>query len=615
MVSSMSVIGTAGHVDHGKSTLVERLTGINPDRFEEEKRRGLTIDLGFAWLTLPSGRDVGIIDVPGHERFIQNMLAGAGGVSACLFVVAANEGWMPQSAEHLSAIHLLGVTSCVVALTKADLVGGSELDNALAEITERFAGTNLEGAEVVPCSALTGAGLDDLVGALDRALDAAPEPPSDGRARMWVDRSFSIQGAGSVVTGTLAQGTLKVGDQISMISDRAEMPARVRGLQSHKQEVAEIGPGNRTAVNLAGIDRDDIRRGDALCTRGRWATTTLVNVVANVLDASLSPRPYDLGQKGSHLMYVGSAETSVQIKLLDADTLGPGESAAAQIRLTRSLPLQRGDRFVLRDAGRNVTFGGGVVVDPFPEPVARGNRAVAALVRALETLEDGEASALLLERAREMTISEAMIRTGSAVVPRGGTSLGDRLVSAARLKELTDLLLGKLSDYHADYRLERGMPKVSLATALELGAEACDVLLTLVPEVSKDGPFVRLTSHVVDLSPELEEARDHLVAKLQENEFSPPPTASLPIDRALVRALEDAGEIERIADFHLTRAQVESMKEKVGTLLGTGEGVTIAQIRDLLGTSRRYAVPLCEWMDEIGFTRRSGDLRILGPKA
>lgn len=611
----MSVIGTAGHVDHGKSALVERLTGINPDRFEEERRRGLTIDLGFAWLTLPSGRDVGIIDVPGHERFIQNMLAGAGGVSAVLFVVAANEGWMPQSAEHLSAIHLLGITSCVVALTKADLVGGSEMEKVLTDVTERFSGTRLEGAEIVPCSARSGAGLDLLVNALDRVLDSASERHSDDRARLWVDRSFSIQGAGSVVTGTLAQGTLRVGDQVSVISDQTEMPARVRGLQSHKREVAEIGPGTRTAVNLVGLDRNDIQRGDALCTRGRWATTTLVNVVASVLEVSLSGHPYELGQRGSHLMYVGSAETSVRIKLLGTDAIGPGESAAAQLRLTRSLPLQRGDRFVLRDAGRNVTFGGGVVVDPFPEPVKRGNREVAALIRALETLEEGEAGALLLERLGEMTIAEAAIRIGSSVVPRGGTTLGDRLVSAARLEGLTSLLLETLGDYHAAHPLEKGMPKASLTAALSLSANACDALLTLASAVSREGPIVRLTSHEVGLSPELEEARDRLVEKLQESEFSPPPTASLHIDRALVRALEDAGEITRIADFHLTRAQVESMKEKVRTLLGAGEGASISQIRDFLGTSRKYAVPLCEWMDEIGFTRRAGDLRVLGPKA
>lgn len=314
-------------------------------------------------------------------------------------------------------------------------------------------------------------------------------------------------------------------------------------------------------------------------------------------------------------MYVGSAETSVRIKLLGTDAIGPGESAAAQLRLTRSLPLQRGDRFVLRDAGRNVTFGGGVVVDPFPEPVKRGNREVAALIRELETLEEGEAGALLLERLGEMTIAEAAIRIGSSVVPRGGTTLGDRLVSAARLEGLTSLLLETLGDYHAAHPLEKGMPKASLTAALSLSANACDALLTLASAVSREGPIVRLTSHEVGLSPELEEARDRLVEKLQESEFSPPPTASLHIDRALVRALEDAGEITRIADFHLTRAQVELMKEKVRTLLGAGEGASISQIRDFLGTSRKYAVPLCEWMDEIGFTRRAGDLRLLGPKA
>lgn len=611
----MSVIGTAGHVDHGKSALVERLTGINPDRFEEERRRGLTIDLGFTWLTLPSGREIGIIDVPGHARFIENMLAGAGGVSGILFVVAANEGWMPQSTEHLSAIHMLGITSCVIALTKIDLVGDIELERVSAEITERLSGTNLEGAEIVPCSVVGGAGLDALVEALDRALSSTSDQSPDKRARMWIDRSFSIQGAGPVVTGTLAQGTLMVGDQVSVISGNSKVLARIRGLQSHKQAVAKIEPGNRAAVNLVGVDHANIQRGDVLCTKDQWAATDLVSVMATVLNPSLSGHAYELTQKGSHLMFVGSVETTVRIRLLDTDAIAAGESAPAQLQLARSLPLQRGDRFVLRDAGRDITIGGGVVVDPFPELVKRGDGKEAEFIRTLETLEGAEAAALLLDKVGEMSLAEVAIRIGSMDAPKGATTLEDRLVSATRLETLTSLLRKTLTDHHAAHPLERGIPKTSLTAALALSGRACDALLSLVPGVSIQGPLVRLTSHVVDLSPELEQARDRLVEILEESGFSPPPTASLGVDRALVRALEDAGLITRIADFHLTKSQVDLMKRSVKTFIEGGRGATVADIRGLLGTSRKYAIPLCEWMDEVGFTRRAGDLRVLGTKS
>ncbi|MGH2819515.1 MAG: selenocysteine-specific translation elongation factor, partial [Actinomycetota bacterium] len=367
----MHVIGTAGHVDHGKSTLVQRLTGIDPDRFAEEKRRGLTIDLGFAWLPLPSGREIGLVDVPGHERFIKNMLAGAGGISVCLFVVAANEGWMPQSSEHLAILDVLGVSHGVVALTKKDTVDDETLEMAIAEVEERVAQSSLKGAPIVPCSGTTGEGLHALVGEIDRAVGSAPPAPDLDRPRLWVDRVFTIAGAGTVVTGTLAGGSLAVGDEVVISPEQRR--ARVRSIQSHKKEVAGIAPGNRVALNLAGLERQGAERGDAVVRHGQWRPTARVDALIRVVPSFVSGRDHLLTEKGAHLLYAGSAETPVRVKLLTDEALAAGESGFAQLYLRDPLPLARGDRFVLRDAGRILTFGGGEVLDPLPGPARRGD--------------------------------------------------------------------------------------------------------------------------------------------------------------------------------------------------------------------------------------------------
>ena len=368
----MHVIGTAGHVDHGKSALVERLTGIDPDRFAEEKRRGLTIDLGFAWLPLPSGREIGIVDVPGHERFIKNMLAGAGGISICIFVVAANEGWMPQSAEHLSVLEVLGVRHGVIALTKSDTVDEETLEIAIADVREHIDGSSLSSARIVPCSSVTGEGVDELVTAIDELVTSTPPIPDLGRPRLWVDRVFTIAGAGTVVTGTLAGGSFEVGREVEVRGPHStpgrERRARVRAIQSHKKELRRVGPGNRVALNLAGLERSRAERGDAVVDPGRWRSTTRIDAHVRVLPERLTGHDYELTEKGALLLYVGSAETPIRIKLLGTDVVRPGEEAFAQIYLREPLPLSRGDRFVLRDVGRIQTFGGGVVLEPGAPP-------------------------------------------------------------------------------------------------------------------------------------------------------------------------------------------------------------------------------------------------------
>src|ERR671918_283676 len=419
----MHVIGTAGHVDHGKSTLVLRLTGIDPDRFEEEKRRGLTIDLGFAWLPLPSGNEIGIIDVPGHERFIKNMLAGAGGMSAVLFGVAANEGGMGKSREHLATLDRPEITAGAVALTKADTVDAETLEIARLETEEHLQRTRLANSPVVPVSAVTGLGLEELVVRLDEAVKRAPDPIDRGRPRLWIDRVFSISGAGTVVTGTLAGGSLEIEREIE-ISPHGRR-ARIRSIQSHKKQLQSVGPANRVALNLVGLDRGSAERGDAVVSPSSWRPTRTIDAEVRVLPEWAVGSDHELTEKGSHLLYAGSAETPVRIKLLEPTSIRAGESGFAQLYLRDPLPLARGDRFVLRDAGRVLTFGGGTVLDPHPELAKRGDLKRLSLLDRLKDADGAHALTALIGAKGSIMRAEATLRAGTESLTDDIVVLGD----------------------------------------------------------------------------------------------------------------------------------------------------------------------------------------------
>ena len=406
------VIGTAGHVDHGKSALIQALTGIDPDRLAEEKARGLTIDLGFAWTTLPSGREVGFVDVPGHERFVHNMLAGVGGVGCALFVVDAGEGWRPQSAEHLAILDLLGIGGGVVALTKADLVDQAALARVAGEVGERLRGTTLAGAELVATAAPSGVGVAALAAALDAALDRLPEPPDRGRPRLPVDRVFTMRGSGTVVTGTLSGGSLRAGGEAELLP--AGRRVRVRGLQSHGRPLGEAAPARRVAVNLAGVATGEVDRGDVLALPGQWVATAVADARLRCLPGAPGP----LRARGAYLLYAGAAETAVRLQPLDAAEVRPGGDALVRLHLERPLVLDVFEPVVLRDSGRDETVGGGVVLDPFPPGVVRGT---AARVRRTEELEAREAAgrAGLLERvlAERAVVPLADLPRLAAVAP------------------------------------------------------------------------------------------------------------------------------------------------------------------------------------------------------
>jgi selenocysteine-specific elongation factor len=604
----MHVIGTAGHVDHGKSSLVKRLTGIDPDRFAEEKRRGLTIDLGFAWLTLPSGNEIGLVDVPGHERFIKNMLAGAGGISICLFVVAANEGWKPQSAEHLSILHVLGIDSGVVALTKCDTVDPETLDLTILEVQEELSNSVLANAPIVACSALTGDGIENLLRQLDAVVTSTPPVSDIGRPRLWIDRVFTIAGAGTVVTGTLAGGSIALGEEVELAP--GEEHARVRRIQTHKHEVPIALPGTRVALNLVGLDRSNTKRGNAVVRAGQWPVSGVLDARVEVLSTRLTGADHALTEKGAHLLYVGSAETPVRVRLIDADEIGPGRSGFARLFLRNQLPVARGDRFVLRDAGRVLTFGGGQVLDPFPS-----HRPDVSLLERLAVADPHEALVALVEADSSLPAELALARSGAPGItgPRI-TQLDSIVVSDAHLEQLLKTVSDTVQSYHSQHPLETGMPKEALRALTGLSFPAFEALLSHHPDVVEDATVVRAKGHSSSLLPEQQGARSRTLDLLEAAGMSPPPIVELGLDADLLRAMVEAGDLVRIGDFCLTRAQALKLREKVRSAIQLSGPLTVAQIRDLLGTSRKYAVPLCEWLDSTGATRRQGDLRRLGPR-
>ncbi len=449
----MRVVATAGHVDHGKSSLVLALTGTDPDRFEEEKRRGLTIDLGFAHAVLPSGEGVSFIDVPGHVRFLRNMLAGVGGVDACLFVVAATEGWKPQSEEHLRILELVGVRHGVIALTKVDAVDDEWGELATLDVADHVAGSFLEGAPIIGVSSVTGAGLDDLRAALDELVARTPSAADRQRPRLWIDRVFAARGSGTVVTGTLTGGRVAVGDHLEANGHAV----RVRAIQSLGTPRDEIGPGNRVALNLVGVEHGDLERGHAVVQGGRWRPTELV-------DASLSVLPaldHGVSRRGAYAAYVGSGEFPVKVRVLGPDVIHPGAEGLVRLHLQRSLPLLPGDRFILRESGRNETVGGGEVLDiaPIrPASKAQPDRSVDRVVAERGWVDVDDLEAMTGER-RQPTIGrwvtapgqiEAMVDHVRATVAAAGplgvdiSALGERERAALALADDLTVVTGRV---------------------------------------------------------------------------------------------------------------------------------------------------------------------------
>ncbi len=569
----MHVVATAGHVDHGKSILVLHLTGTDPDRLAEEKARGLTIDLGFAGATLPSGRRMAMIDVPGHVRFLKNMLAGMGAVDACLFVVAASEGWKPQSEEHLRILDVLGVRHGLIALTKVGLVDDDLHELARLEVEEAVAGTFLEGAPVVGVDAPTGLGLDDLRAALDDLLAETPTAVDHGRPRLWIDRSFAPAGAGTVVTGTLAGGSLAVDDELLLAP--AGTTVRIRAIQRLHEQVQRLEPGNRTALNLVGVGHGAVARGDVLVRGGQWHHTDRLDASLTVL-AKLD---HAVSRRGAYLAYIGSGEHPVQLRVLGPQPIEPGETGSVRLHLARQLPLLPGDRFVLRDAGRGETVGGGEVLDV--DPVLRASRAAP----------DRSVERVVAERGW-IPADRLALLTGEQVAP----TLGRWVVSPEAHAEAVERVTARLRDAGP-----LGLDLATLDDRDRAVAERLDGIVVEQGRVVAAGAIDPLDGH-----PWLDE--------LAAEPFQPPaPPPDL--GRNEVRELVRRGAVVEVDGVAFGAGAVEQACDIVRGLLDEHpEGVTVAQIRDGLGTSRKYVLPLLAHLDGTGRTRRRGDLRIAGPR-
>ena len=627
----MHVIGTAGHVDHGKSTLVQALTGINPDRLREEQEREMTIDLGFAWLTLPNGESVGIVDVPGHRDFIENMLAGVGGIDAALFVIAADEGVMPQTREHLAILDLLRIPGGVVALTKIDLIDDPDwLELVQADVSEALQGTVLDGAPIIPVSARTGQGLAELTAALQEVLARTPPRPDRGRPRLWIDRVFTIGGFGTVVTGTLVDGHLEVGQEVEILP--RGLRARIRGLQTHKTRIQRAVPGSRVAINLTGISKQDLARGDLVTSPGWLRPTTLTDVRLDLLRDA----PFPLKHNAFVKFFCGSAETVARVRLLGTETLAPGESGWVQLELDDPLPLVRGDRFIIRVPSPAVTVGGGEVVDP--NPGRKHRRFRPEVLARLETLARGTPAEVLLqtlERRGPLTVRDLLEVSGlGEAAPEALAELfstGDAVVldavpepAPARLvvsrswwSATTARMRDELAAYHARYPLRSGMSREELRSALRLDPRAYNGLLARAAAdglIVDEAATVRLPEHQVRFTPQQQQAVNDLLARFRAAPYATPSVkeAAALVGEEVLGVLLARGDLVQVSpEVLFLRETYEEMVERIRAHIQQQGSITLAQVRDLFQTSRKYAQALLEYLDGVGVTRRVGDERVL----
>lgn len=620
------VVGTAGHVDHGKSTLVHALTGIDPDRLAEEKARAMTIDLGFAWLTLPNGQPVSLIDVPGHERFIKNMLAGVGGIDAALVVIAADEGPMPQTLEHLAILDLLDVSTGIVALTKSDVVDPDWLGYVAEEVREILSRSRLQEAPIIPVSAVTGDGLPDLVQALESVLGAIATSASLGLPRLPIDRVFSVSGFGAVVTGTLSGGPLRTGDEVRLYPEHRIL--RVRGLQSHQKSVSEAQPGSRVAVNLAGISTQEISRGQVLAPPGLMAPTQCVDARLHLLASS----PVALKQNAEVDLFTGATEASARVTLLDCDVLEPGQTGWVQFRVSAPIAVLKSDRFIVRRASPSETIGGGEVVDPQPQ---RHRRFHAETIRALETLATGSPPELILQALSAGPVEARLLaKAVPGLAPDITQSAVDALLDSETVQRLAGargqdtILVSRswwegwatslgvvLAQFHAANPLRPGVPREVARRQLGIASPRVFDILVAASAAREmlidDGATLRSRAFRISLDPVRRQLADRWLAALHATPHAPPSAVDFGIDPESVAALAHNQEIVRATDTvaYSAEAWANIVRETLA-YIDTHGTITMAQFRDHFGASRKYAQAALEHMDRLKLTRRSGDDRV-----
>jgi len=632
------VLGTAGHIDHGKSSLVRALTGTDPDRLKEEKERGITIELGFAHLALPSGIDLSIVDVPGHERFVKNMVAGASGIDLVMLVVAADEGVMPQTREHLDICSLLRVKGGLVALTKADLVDPELLELARDDVAATLAGSFLEGAPILPVSSTTGQGLDALVAALEALALAVPQRGTKGLFRLPVDRVFTMRGFGTVVTGTVISGAVRKDDEVESLPGGRR--AKVRGVQVHGQAVDRAAAGQRTALNLSGVEVADLARGDTLVHCGTVETTHMLDARVEVLPGARGP----IANRARVRLHTATQEVPVVVALLDQEELRPGEGGYAQLRSSARMVVCPGDRFVLRQFSPATTLGGGVVLDHHPRR-HKGRRGevperleqlagedlgarLAVFLEArgpggLDPQEVQSALGVPLEEARNQL--QAAVRAGVALVSERKTQRHHHRDVVAALEQRALDLLGA---FHAENPLKKGLGVEELRTKFPryIGPRLVEFVLSRLTEagrVAMEGDVVRRSDFRLRLNADDDSLRRRIEEMLGSRGYEAPSledaAAALGEDPKALRPVFDylagQGLLHRTKEgFYFENRRLQELAQRVVALLEAKGELGVADVKDLTGTTRKYTVPLLEYLDSQRITLRKGDVRVLGPR-
>lgn len=625
------IIGTAGHIDHGKTCLTEALTGRNTDRLEEEKKRGITIENGFAMLELPDGQTASIIDVPGHEKFVRNMIVGATGIDLAMMVIAADDGFMPQTQEHLDILQLLEVKNGIIALTKTDIADEEWIETVEEDIRDRVAGTFLENAPIVRVSSHTGAGIEELKNVIFESVKNSVPKNTDLPARLPADRVFTVQGFGTVVTGTLTEGVFRTGDEVCIYPSGE--PVRIRELQNHDNSVEEVQAGMRSAVNLAGIEKDKIKRGDVVAAQGSVAVTKRIDVTLKITDEC----PFFIKNASRLHLFHGTSESICKIRLLDADEMGPGESGFAQLILEEPVSARNGDRFIIRFFSPVVTVGGGRMLDVNAGHRKRSNEAVLKRLAALssENMEErilqyteDRGAAVSAAGALALTANETQAAVSAALEKLAAEGLVIRsekgYTGKAAYESYKRRIVKLLSEYHENYPLRSGMPAAAFRTETsDIDAEAAQLLLAMA---SADGDIV-LKGDVIAVSgfePKLSDKQK----KLAENMYAYYKSAGFET-RSLSAAADEMGENTKICtpvyeylcsdrrlviigpDEAVTAEKYDEALQKMKEIAQKAGEVTLGEFRTEMGFSRKYAQMYLEYWDRAGITRRQGDSHIL----
>ena len=629
----MRVIGTAGHVDHGKSTLIAALTGTHPDRLKEEQAREMTIELGFGWMNLPNGEEVGIVDVPGHRDFIENMLSGIGGIDAALLVIAADEGVMPQTREHLLILDLLQIPAGLIVLTKTDLASDSGwLDLLETDIRSAVSETVLKDAPIVRVSAKNKTGLKELLSAIEILLQDKPSRPDLNRPRLPIDRVFSMSGFGTVVTGTLSDGHLSIGDEVEILP--SGQTGRIRGLQTHKKKEESAVPGSRTAVNISGVNTDLIQRGEVVVHPRQYSATRRIDARFRLLKEVSKPIKHNDEVK----FFTGASETVATLRLLGTEELQEGEEGWIQLELRDPIVAVRGDRYILRRPSPSETIGGGMIVDH--QPKGRHKRFDETVLKSLESLAQGSPADVLFEAAlalnaaslKEMTArsrlelnpaNEALnelIADGRLVALEEGELSASSNILAITLpywNSLQEKTIQLVDAYHKQYPLRRGIPREELKSKLKLTPRvfnaAIGLLVNRAQLVDLRGSVAQ-TVHEIKFNGQDQARVNGLMRKFAENPFSPPSVkeCQAEVGEEIFNALLETNELFAVSpDVVFKKQDYELIVRKIREELEAKETITLAEVRDLLSTTRKYAQALLEHLDAINITMRDGDARKL----